>query len=154
MVVTALLLTQSRVKNTVRPCIADRITEAIRSSLIIHCYTVSACNYAPLRMDRVKAQHLSTSNESNCGVAHQCHAQLYYAIHNVQQHAGGGGVNVCQYAWQVHREPELQCSKVEHQGVITANWLQINSISISGEKYLPCVFMSAWARTRVLIFCF
>lgn len=114
-------------------------------------------------MDTVKTQHLSTSNKSNCGVAHQCHvfviitntvAQLYYAIHNVQQHAGGGGVNVCQYARQVHREPELQCSKVEHQGVITANWLQINSISISGEKYLSCVFMSAWALTCVHIFVF
>lgn len=66
-------------------------------------------------------------------------ARLYYAIHNVQQHAGRKSVNVCQCAWQVHREPELQCSKVEHQAVVTVNWLQISSASTSGAKYLLCV---------------
>ncbi len=64
----------------------------------------------------------------HAGKPHECGVfitntvtQLCYAIHNVQQRRAGGGVNVCQYAWQIHTEPELQCSKREHLGLITAN---------------------------------
>lgn len=47
---------------------------------------------------------------------------MQFIIQNNMQ--GGGGENVCQYAaWQVHREAELHCSKLEHQGLISANWL-------------------------------
>lgn len=47
---------------------------------------------------------------------------MQFTIQNNMQ--GGGGENVCQYAaWQVHREAELHCSKLEHQGLISANWL-------------------------------
>lgn len=58
--------------------------------------------------------------------------QLYYVTDNVQQHTATGYVNVCQYAWQVHREPELHCS--EQQEVFTVNWLQINFLLTSAEQ--------------------
>lgn len=93
---------------------------------------------------QIKPQYISCrSNSVWCFYSLNC-----CSIHNVQQH--GGCVNVCQCAWQDHREPELQCSERE-QGVITVYWLQINFLLTSGENNCVCMCVSVWANACVFI---